>query len=296
MNPHYHAEFLQSIGHQIKEQQGIFWFDLFPKVYTTTPCDFRIDPNNFVAADVLGDEGLMARYSCELDCGVSSYQHVVTDKDYGMNSLISQARNKTRQGLRHCTAGEIDPKELGTAGIRLHAETLIRQGRRLPHDFEEYWTKYFHAASKSPCATAWAAWHDGELASYLISFRSGSVEHICIVRSSQDKLKFKPKNAMLYTFLERTMAREEIREVSIGLQSLQPGGNSLDLFKRGMGFQERPIGQRIELRSGLQTALPRSFALLAAKTLKAFPGGEKQARLSGALNWYATQPKLRKAA
>ena len=49
-----------------------------------------------------------------------------------------------------------------------------------------------------------------------------------------------------YTFLKETMARDEIDEVSIGLQSLQPGGESLDLFKRGMGFEERPIGQRIE--------------------------------------------------
>jgi hypothetical protein len=37
---------------------------------------------------------------------------------------------------------------------------------------------------------------------------------------------------MLYTFLEHTMAREEILEVSIGLQSLQPGGESLDVFER----------------------------------------------------------------
>lgn len=296
MDPHYHAEFLQSIGHQIREHQGVLWFDIFSRAYTTIPYDVPIDPDHFNTADVLGDEGLMARYSCGVQQGVSSFQHVVTDKNYGMPTLISRARNKTRQGLRNCTAGEIDPKDLGDAGIRLHAETLIRQGRRLPHNFEDYWKKYFQAASDSPCATAWAAWHGNELASFLISFRAGTVEYVSIVRSSQDKLKFKPNNAMVYTFLEQTMARDEITEVSIGLQSLQPGGESLDLFKRGMGFQERPIGQRIELRTGLRTALPRPLASLAARTLQVLPGGEKQARLSGALNWYATQPKLRRAA
>ena len=296
MDPQYHAEFLENIGHKIKDYSGVLWFDIFSRAYTTIPYDAPVDPTKFIASEVLGSDGVMARYSCPVDQGVGSFQHVVTDKNYGMKTLISRARNKTRQGLRNCEAGEVDPVELGDAGIRLHAETLIRQGRRLPHDFESYWKKYFAAASASPCATAWAAWHEGQLASYIISFRAGSTEYISIVRSSQEKLEFKPNNAMLFTFLEQTMAREEICEVSIGLQSLQPGGESLDTFKRGMGFEERPIGQRIELSSGLKLALPRPVASLAAKTLKAFPGGEKQARLCGALKWYADQPKVAKAA
>lgn len=296
MDPQFHAEFLQRIGHTIKEHNNVLWFDIFSRAYTTIPYDAPIDATTFAPSEVLGANGVMARYSCEIENGVSSFQHVVTAKDYGMETLVSRARNKTRQGLRNCTAGEIDPKELGDAGIRLHAETLVRQGRRLPHNFESYWKQYFAAASESPCATAWAAWHEGELAAFLISFKAGSKEYVSIVRSSQEKLKFKPNNAMLFTFLEQAMAREEIREVSIGLQSLQPGGESLDTFKRGMGFEERPIGQRIELRPGLKAALPRPVASLAAKTLKVFSGGEKQARLCGALKWYADQPRVAKAA
>lgn len=296
MDAHYHAEFLERIGHTVREYQGLYWYDVFSRAWTATPYDRLIDPEHFDPREVLGPSGVMARYSCDVDSGVPSYQHVVTDKDYGMRTLISRARNKTRQGLRFCEAGPMDAKDLGEAGIRLHAETLIRQGRSLPHDFETYWKNYFHAVSESPCATTWAAWHEGELGAFLISFRVEATEYVCIVRSSQEKLKFKPNNAMLYTFLEHTMAREEIQEVSIGLQSLQPGGESLDLFKRGMGFVERPIGQRIELRRGLTAAIPRPFASLAAKTLQLIPGGEKQARLSGALNWYASQPRISKAA
>lgn len=296
MDPHYHAEFLQKIGHQIREYQGLYWYDVFNRAWAAIPYDTLINPAEFDVAEVLGEKGLMVRYSCPVDSGVPSFQHVVTDKNYGMPTLINKARNKTRQGLRNCEAGEIDPKDLGDAGIRLHAETIIRQGRRLPHDFEDYWKNYFAAASENPCATAWAAWHEGELASYLISFRSGSKEYICIVRSSLDKLKFRPNNAMLYTFLETAMAKEEITEVSIGLQSLQPDGASLDLFKRGMGFEERPIGQRIELRRGFSAALTPSLATVASKTLKLFPGGEKQDRLTGALDWYARQPKVARAA
>ncbi|GAB5442911.1 MAG: hypothetical protein Fues2KO_32600 [Fuerstiella sp.] len=296
MDAQHHAEFLERIGHTVRECNGVYWFDTFSRAFTTIPYDVQIDPAASPARDVLGSDGLLVRYSCDVADGVPSFQHVVTDKNYGMETLINKARNKTRQGLRKCEAGPVDPLELGDEGVQLHAETLLRQGRRLSDNFESYWKQYFAAASANPCATAWAAWYEGKLASYLISFRAGAREYISIVRSSQELLKHRPNNAMLYTFLEHTMARPEIDEVSIGLQSLQPGGESLDLFKRGMGFQERPIGQRIELRSPLTAALPGPVAALAARTLKLLPGGEKQARLSGALNWYATQPRVRRAA
>ncbi len=294
MDPQYHAEFLQKIGHRIKEYQGHLWFDIFPRAYTTIPYDASVKADAFVPSEVMGDDGLMVRYSCDVESGVSSFQHVVTDRNYGMSTLVNKARNKTRQGLRNCEAGQIDAVELGDERVQLHAETLMRQGRKLPDDFAAYWKKYFAAASESPAATAWAARHEGKLAAYLISFRAGSTEYVSIVRSSQDKLKFRPNNAMLFTFLETTMARDEISEVSIGLQSLQPGGESLDVFKRGMGFHERPIGQRIELRPGLLSALPRPLASAAAKTLTYLPGGEKKARLTGALNWYASQPRIQR--
>lgn len=296
MDPQYHAEFLERIGHQIREHQGVLWFDIFSRAFTTVPYDAPVDPYAFHAPDVLGSSGVMARYSCGVESGVASFQHVVTDKAYDMPKLINKARNKTRQGLRKCETRQLDPSELGDDGICLHAETLIRQGRRLPHDFESYWKSYFAAASDSPAATAWATWYEGQLAAFLISFRAGSKEYVSIVRSSRELLRHRPNNALLFTFLKETMARDEISEVSIGLQSLQPGGESLDLFKRGMGFEERPVGQRIELRRGLSAALPRPIASLAAGTLKMLPGGEKQARLSGALNWYATQPRISKAA
>lgn len=296
MDPQFHAEFLERIGHQIREHQGVIWFDIFSRAYTTVPYDAPVSADLFDVKQVLGADGLMARYSCAADAGVKSFQHVVTDRNYDMPTLINKARNKTRQGLRKCDARQIDPIELGDQGVQLHAETLLRQGRKLPDDFESYWKNYFAVAADSPAATAWAAYYEGRLAAYLISFRAGSKEYVSIVRSSQELLKHRPNNALLFTFLKETMAREEISEVSIGLQSLQPGGESLDLFKRGMGFEERPIGQRIELGRGLRTALPRPVASIAARTLEIFPGGEKQARLSGALNWYATQPKISRAA
>ena len=100
MDPQYHAEFLERIGHTIKEHQRTLWFDAFSRAWTTIPYDATVDSTMFDASQVLGANGLMARYSCLLENGVQSFQQVVTDKHYGLPTLINKARNKTRQGLR----------------------------------------------------------------------------------------------------------------------------------------------------------------------------------------------------
>lgn len=296
MDPQYFAEFLERIGHTVRESNGVHWYDVFPRVYTCFPFEKQISPNSFSSSAVLGPDGLLARFSTSVDCGVSSFQHVVSDKDYGMHSLINKARNKTRRGLENCQYGRIDARDLGKPGVKLHGDTLLRQGRKLPDNFEDYWLKYFAAASACPAATAWAAWHGGELAAYLISFQVGTYENICIVKSRQEKLKHRPNNALLFSFLSESLRREDVSDVSIGLQSLQPKMASLDLFKRGMGFKERPIGQRIEFRSTLKTVVPRPMAAIAGKTLKLCGSDEKLARLSGVLSWYSSQPKINRAA
>jgi hypothetical protein len=225
--------------------------------------------------------------------GVRSFRQVVTDQNYSLSSLGAKARNKTRQGLENCVCGPEDARELAGDGIELHSQTLRRQGRKVPDGYESHWRKYFDAVANCPAATVWAARCKGVLASFLISFRIGNVENICIVRSSEELLKFRPNNAMLFTFLQQALNRPEIAEVCIGLQSLQAGMNSLDMFKGGMGFEERPIGQRIEFRRTLGFAVPRRLAGLAGKAA-GLVQNEYAARLAGALSHYASQPVIRR--
>lgn len=295
MQPQHYAEFLEQIGHTVRESNGVHWFDVFSRAWTCFPFESQLNPAEVDISQVMDHRGVMARFCCEVDDGVSSFRQVLTDKDYSLTSLDPKARNKTRQGLEKCTCRQEDAQELGSDGIELHAQTLRRQGRKISDGYESYWRKYFHAVSQCPAATVWASRYQGELASFLISFRIGSVENICIVRSNEELLKHRPNNAMLYTFLQQALKRPETTEICIGLQSLQKGMNSLDMFKCGMGFREQPIGQRIELRSTLGFAVPRSFARLAGKAVGRVQN-EYAARLAGALSLYADQPEIRRTA
>ncbi|MDA1230157.1 MAG: hypothetical protein O2856_05235 [Planctomycetota bacterium] len=295
MQPQHYAAFLERIGHKVLESNGVHWFDVFSRAWTCFPFESQLSPAEIDISHVMDHRGVMARFCCKVDDGVSSFRQVLTDRDYSLTSLDPKARNKTRQGLEKCTCSQEDARELGSDGIELHAQTLRRQGRKISDGYESYWRKYFDAVSQCPAATVWASRYQGELASFLISFRIGSVENICIVRSNEELLKHRPNNAMLYTFLQHTLNRPETTEVCIGLQSLQKGMNSLDMFKCGMGFREQPIGQRIELRSTLGFAVPRSFARLAGKAVGRLQN-EYAARLAGALSLYADQPEIRRTA
>ncbi|MCA9037032.1 MAG: GNAT family N-acetyltransferase [Planctomycetaceae bacterium] len=295
MDPHFYAEFAQRIGHGVIEDNGRYWFEVSSRVWMCCPFEMRLNPASVDPSKIMDSRGVMARYCCEPENGVPSFRHIVNQRDYDLKTLNAKARNKTRQGLEYCRSGQLDASELQDAGIELHEKTLRRQGRRIPDNFEAWWRNYFEAVSKYPAATLWASWHEGSLAAFLVSFRIGSVENISIVRSDEELLKYKPNNAMLYTFLQDRMSNPDISEVCIGLQSLQPGMDSLDLFKRGMGFIEEPIGQRIELRPTLRMAMPQGIARLAGKAMGRFRN-EHAARLAGALECYGTQPAIRRSA
>jgi len=295
MQPQYYAAFLEQIGHTVREANGVHWFNVFSRAWACFPFEAQLNPAEVDLSEVMDHRGVLARFCCQVEVGAKSFRQILTEKNYSLTSLDPKARNKTRQGLEKCTYGQEDARDLGADGIDLHAQTLRRQGRKISDDYESYWRKYFDAAAQCPAATVWAARYQGQLASFLISFRIGTVENICIVRSDEELLKHRPNNAMLFTFLQHALSREDTTEVCIGLQSLQAGMNSLDMFKRGMGFTEQPIGQRIELRPTLGFAVPRSLAKLAGKAVGRIHN-EYAARLAGALSLYADQPEIRRSA
>lgn len=296
MEPQVYAEFLEKLGHTVREVQGVYWYNVFSHAWTCFPFETLLSPADLDLSRILdGGRGGIVRYCCREEDGVTSFRQVVSGCSYGLASLDPKARNKTRQGLEKCVCGPADAKEIAREGIELHAETLIRQGRRLQSGAEKYWQRYFEAVSACPAATIWACRYAGRLASFLISFRIGAVENVCIVRSRDELLAHRPNNAMLFTFLQQTLRRSEIAEVCIGLQSLQSQTSSLDSFKRGMGFEERPIGQRIEIQLPLGFTVPRFVAGFAG-SVAGKVGGEYAARLAGALAIYSSQPQIRRVA
>jgi len=287
-----YAKFLKQMGHNVRQTDGIFWFDTMPHVYMNFPFQYIIEPKNVDWEFVLGNDGWIVRYPCDLNLGRKSYRIIADQKDYDLHCLSGKARNQTRRGLENCQVRPIDFEELETCGIDINKDTLKRQGRTIPRGFDRYWKKYFREAARSDGAHAWGAFVDGMLVAYLIAFFMEDVSHILILRSLRTALKKYPNNALIFSYLKSTLSNDKISCVSIGFESLQAGLKSLDSFKLGMGFRKEPVGQRIFLKPTLQTIMQPPIIHFMSKLITLFPKNEKAAKFAGLLNWYSEQPRL----
>jgi hypothetical protein len=238
---------------------------------------------------ILGRDGWIARHACLPNQGRPSYILVCDKEDYDLSALDGKARNQTRRGLENCNVEQIEFNDLVTFGTAIDRDTLKRQGRRIPKEHDRYWHRYYREAARAEGAEAWGAFVDGGLAAFLIAFTMERWTNILIVRSSRSTLRKYPNNALFFTYLKSTLARPDIQAVSIGLESVQRGMDTLDRFKTAMGFRKKPIAQRIEITPRIDRRIAKWTARHTPKLLKHFDNNELIGKLSGMLTWYAEQ-------
>lgn len=293
VSPQHHVDFLRRMGHTVREASGMYWFNTNRGVYSSFPYHRDIDARTLDLSAILGRDGIVARYGCPVDQGVASYRLVCSDPAYDFHALRSRTRTQVRRGLEACCVEQVDFNLLRTSAIPLNADTLVRQGRKVPSDLAVYWNRYYEHAATTVGAEAWAAFVGHDLAAYLISFTVEDTANLLIVRSSLQHLDCFPNNALIYQFLYQRLRAGDVRHVSYGYESIQSGLGSLDQFKAGMGFQKMPVGQRIELATWLRPFVNRYTTPVANRLLKAMGHGENGAKLQGILNWYQQQPGLK---
>lgn len=285
-----YAEFLKDMGHTVRATAGVFWYNDFPHFYTCFPFHRIVDTQAVDVKGVLGNDGWAMRYPCAFHQGRKSYRLACAVQNYGLQSLSGKARNQTRRGLEQCHVRPLLFAELEVHGIPLNRETLVRQGRRIPNGFEDYWRRYYRAAARADGACSWGAFVGDRLGAYLIAFDMERVMHVLIVRSSTEHLKSYPNNALLFEFLRFSLNQGGCLEVSIGLESIRKDLTSLDHFKEGMGFSQVEIGQRVELAPRLALLFRPAVCRVILWAAPAWKHGEKLDKLAGLLDWYRDQP------
>lgn len=293
IHPENYAEFLQRLGHEVKSVDGHWWFDCSARVFANFPFHWDVDVRNVDVGEVLGSSGLVARMSCPLDHGATSFRLICDDTNYDFPSLRKRTRTQVRRGLESCEVHQIDFSELKKHYLPLQRATHARQGRKAQQDDQDYWDRFIDSAQHTQGAETWASYVDGKMAAYLINFTILDTANLCIVRSNTELLKSFPNNALLFTWLQDALSRPEIRQVSYGLESVQTGGEKLDQFKSGMGFRKEPCGQRIMLANKLNAVLKKPVVSLLQPCVRRFMPNETGRKLDGVLTWYQSQPSMK---
>ncbi|MGH7634632.1 MAG: GNAT family N-acetyltransferase, partial [Gemmatimonadaceae bacterium] len=222
-----------------------YWYDASKGFLLAVPSHRLLTPDADALRALVRRAGCAGvRFAAPLDApGKLSYQIVCDDRAYGLERLSANTRSKVRRGLRRCEVMPVAFSRIADEGRAADVDTVVRQSRGSRHA-DERWARYWQSAAATPSMEGWAAFADGKMAAFLVTVRFGDCVEFLLARSRTDCLDAYPNNALIYTVAHEMLARRGMRQITFGLESLEPVG-PLDQFKFGMGFRTAPLRQRI---------------------------------------------------
>jgi len=247
--------FLGAAGFRTHKSESALWYEAGPRFWLASPSHTAVAvPRDELRAVMRATGALGLRYvAAESTGGRQSFQMIASGSDYSLDRLAANARSKIRRGLKRHEIRPIRGAELKEAGRQAFVETLDRQDRAKSYPFEK-WHRLLDAADEEPGVEIWSAWHENELAAYLMVFLIEDVCEFYQGRSRNALLKHYPNNALTYFLTEEMLNRRGLREVTYGIESLEET-KSVDAFKLSMGYEKQPIRQKIAFRPAIELAL-----------------------------------------
>jgi hypothetical protein len=247
--------FFADAGFRAHRSPHARWYGAGPRLLLSLPSHEAVDVPGAEAEEVLRltrSAGL--RYvTAPGTAGRPSYQMIAEGRDYSLARLSPSNRSKVRRGLRRFAIRPMTGAELAESGRYAFLETLTRQGR-LGRGSVRRWHRLLAAADRQPGVEIWGAWRDDALAAYLITFLVDDVCELYQGRSRDEFLRDYPNNALVFMVVEEMLVRRRLRQVTYGIESLERV-DGVDAFKLGLGFDRRPIAQRIVFHPLLRRAL-----------------------------------------
>jgi hypothetical protein len=264
MNPDTFGEWYRRQGRTVHKTERSYWHEQGHHAYQAFPYHLEIQPSEEELAYLIKEAGAIAlRYSTPISqpIGKVSY-HVFFDKEEMLiKNLHKKVRHDVCNGLNFSKIEPISFQRLADEGWGLRADTLQRQGRRGAENLK-WWRKLCLSADGLTGFEAWAAIHDGELASAVITFTSGDTCSILFQLSCTRFLKNGVNNALSFVVVNEAFQSSGVRKIFYGLHSLEAPA-SVDNFKFRMGFVAHPVRQRIVLHPLAKQLLnPQSHRLI----------------------------------
>lgn len=286
MNPMVFAEWLSRQGHHIVRTKSSYWSEVGPRAYQAFPFNWIIQPSEEELRELMQKYGILTlRYSAPLSSseGMISY-HTVLTGPYGLDTLSSKARTAVRGGLKNFTVEPITFERLADEGWALQRDTLERQGR-LKSMSQTEWERLCLAAKDLPGFEVWGAMYQGELAATDVAARVGD-KYLLVYEQSNSKYMAKHvNNALVFTLCDNLLQRDEIKEIFLGLHSLDAPA-SVDAFKFQLGVKPRPVRQRVVFNPLIAPFINRTSYAVLDRVAKRFPQSNVFSKAEGMFRFY----------
>jgi hypothetical protein len=287
MNPEIFAEFLARQGHHIVKTQSCYWYNAQPGFYFYFPYHRLICPSEEELRRIIpGERCIGMRFFMPMDgIGANSYMIVCSNKNYDLPALESKSRNQTRRGLENLEIKQISIKDLIKLGNTLNIDTVKRQGRNPGIWSDHKWRQYCSAMEGLDGFEAWGAFAEGKLASFIIGFQMEDHFTFLHQSSATEYLRLYPNNALAFTVTKHKLALPEVNTVSYGPQSLD-APESLDTFKFNLGYQKRPMKQRIIFNPLVRPFIGSVLHKTMQTAIKVIPQSDTLRKVEGVIRFY----------
>jgi hypothetical protein len=287
MNAENFAEWFRRQGHHVIHTASSYWYDAAPRVYQAFPYHWLIEPDDQELNELLiRNNAICLRYSCPIDApiGKISYHIICEDRGYNLLPQPRKIRQAINKGLKFAPISIIPISRLATDGWELRKQTLSRQGRGKA-ETPKWWLNLCRSAQSLPGFEAWGAIHEGKLVSSFLAFRCEDCYTLLMQQSSTSYLQTGINNAIFFTVVNQALSYQGVSKIFIALQSLDAPA-SVDQFKFRMGFQAKPVRQRVVFNHRLSHILnPLTHGLLRG-IVRAFPSYPAIAKMEGLLRFY----------
>ena len=287
MNAEVFAEWMRRQGRKVVRTASSYWHDQGPRIYQAFPYHWVIEPDAEEITRLLySARAVGVRYSTPMTAptGMMSYHVVLEGGDYSLDRLPKKARYDVRRAARQGRVEQISMVRLADEGWQLRAETLQRQGRSAaesPH----WWRRLCLAAVDLAGIEAWGVLVENTLAASLLLFICDDTCCILYQQSRSVHLAEGVNNLLAFMVTERVLQRPGIRTVFYGLDSFD-APHSVDAFKFRMGYQAKPVRQRVVFHPWLAPFCHRISHAVVAEASRRWPGHPALAKTEGVMRFY----------
>jgi hypothetical protein len=287
LDPETFAEWFRRQGKRVACTESTYWVESGPRAYQAFPYHWTVDPPAEELSQVFMDSrALGLRYSLPSGSpgGAASYHVVFTAHQYPLDALGKKARHDVSKGLEVLRVEPLPLHRLAAEGWEMRAETLARQGR-MRAESQATWRRMCESAADLPGFESWAAYNNHLPVASLITFTCGDCCSILYQQSQTSHLRFRVNHALLYVFTNAVLSRPGELWIFYGLQSLD-ASPSVDQFKFRMGYQAKPVRQRVEFSPRLKFIITPASHKLVAWLHRSLPADARLAKVEGMLRFY----------
>jgi len=292
MNAEVYAAWLQRQGQRVVQSSSSYWHSDGYGVYQAFPYHKLIEPSAEELQELAYRHHAIAlRYSSRPIGRTDSqgYHAVYTGGDYDFSALSTKARTNVRRGLRSCTVAPISMQRYVEEGWELRVDTLARQGRTLNED-RETWKRRSWVPPDLGGFEVWAAQVDQKLAATVLIFRMNDWYYLVYQQCHRNYLRAHVNNALSFTVTQALIRRPNVEGIFYGLRSLDAPA-SVDAFKFQMGYEARPVRQRVVFHPYLAPWINGLTYRVSQGLLALRPQSRCFAKAEGMLRQYLTEDR-----